>query len=120
MKLDHTIVYVKDKEASARFYSHVLGFEYRGTGGTQSFVRVDDSLLIRLDEREPRHAHYAFHVSDDEFDAILARVAGEGGAYGARSGADDMTWADSDGGRVAYFRDPDGVSIEILTASQPI
>ena len=120
MELDHTIVYVKDKDVSARFYSNVLGFEYRGTGGTQSFVRVNDTLVIRLDEREPRKAHYAFHVSDEEFDAVLARVAGEGGTYGSSSGSDDMGWADRDGGRLAYFRDPDGISIEIRTASQPV
>ena len=120
MELDHTIVHVKDKDASARFYARVLGLEYRGTSGTQSFVRVNDALLMRFDEREQRHGHYAFHVSDEEFDAVLARVAEDGGTYGSSSGTADMAWADRDGGRRAYFRDPDGHSIEILTASQKI
>ena len=120
MQLDHTIVPVKDKDASARFYARVLGLEYRGTAGTQSFVRVNDALLMRFDERERHYSHYAFHVSDEEFDAVLARLAEEGGTYGSSSGAADMAWADRDGGRRAYFRDPDGHSIEILTASQQI
>ena len=120
MRLDHTIVSVNDKEASARFFAHVMGLEYRGTHGTQAFVRVNDSLLLRFDEREKQHEHYAFHVSDEEFDAILARVAEEGISYGSSSQKADMEWADRDGGRRAYFKDRDGHSIEILTASQAI
>ncbi|MCZ6792911.1 MAG: VOC family protein [Planctomycetota bacterium] len=120
MELDHTIVHVSDKEASARFYTRVLGLEYRGASDTQSFVRVNDALLMRFDERKQTHAHYAFHVSDEEFDATLARVAEEGATYGSSARADDMAWADRDGGRRAYFKDPDGNSIEILTASQQI
>ena len=120
MELDHTIVSVSDKEAAARFYARVLGLEYRGASGTQSFVRVNDAFLMRFDERAQTHDHYAFHVSDEEFDAILARVAEGGGTYGSSSQAGDMVWADRDGGRRAYFRDLDGNSIEILTASQPI
>ena len=59
-------------------------------------------------------------MSDEEFDAILARVAEEGRTCGSSSQTVDMGWADCDGGPRAYFRDPDGNSIEILTASQPI
>ena len=120
MELDHTIVSVKDKEVSARFFARVMGLEYRGTSGTQGFVRVNDALLLRFDEREREHEHYAFHVSDAEFDAILARVAEEGAAYGSSPQNADMEWADRDGGRRAYFKDLDGHSIEILTASQGI
>ena len=97
MELDHTIVYVKDKDVSARFYSRVLGFEYRGTGGTQSFVRVNDTLVIRLEEREPRKAHYAFHVSEEEFDAVLSRRAGAGGTHGPRPGAAERGGGEREG-----------------------
>ena len=120
MDLDHTIVSVKDKEASARFFARVMGLEYRGTSDSQGFVRVNDGLLLRFDERESEHEHYAFHVSDAEFDAILARLTEEGAGYGSSPRNADMEWADRDGGRRAYFKDLDGHSIEILTASQQI
>jgi catechol 2,3-dioxygenase-like lactoylglutathione lyase family enzyme len=60
--------------------------------------------------------HYAFLVSEDDFDAIFARVRAAGLTY----------WADpyhrrpgeinhNDGGRGTYFDDPNGHNLEILT-----
>ena len=117
MELDHTIVSVKDKEVSAGFFSRILGFEYKGVSGTQSKVRVSDSLVMRFDERERESEHYAFHVSDQEFDDAIARLTSEGIAYGARPRQDDRQWANRDGGRRVFFKDPDGNDIELLTAS---
>ena len=60
--------------------------------------------------------HYAFLVSDDEFDAAFARIR----AAGIDDWADPMheqpgevnNWS---GGRGVYFADPDGHNMELLT-----
>ena len=60
--------------------------------------------------------HFAFLVSEPEFDAIFARIQQQGLAY----------WADPartrkgeinhhDGGRGVYFEDPNGIVLEITS-----
>jgi len=48
---------------------------------------VNDTLKLDFDnsERFEWH-HYAFHVSDEEFDAIYGRVKGAASSMGARPG----------------------------------
>ncbi|MGI9622633.1 MAG: VOC family protein, partial [Acidimicrobiales bacterium] len=60
--------------------------------------------------------HYAFLVSESEFDEIFARVVDGGGKYWAdpfsqHEGEINM----NDGGRGVYFPDPDGHLLEIIT-----
>jgi catechol 2,3-dioxygenase-like lactoylglutathione lyase family enzyme len=116
--LDHTIVPARDKEASARFFARIFGLAYEGPVSHFAPVRVNDSLTIDFDNHESfeRH-HYAFKVGDAEFDAIFARVQGEGLVYGSgpRS-AEDMQINRRRGGRGFYFRDPNGHLLEVLTA----
>jgi catechol 2,3-dioxygenase-like lactoylglutathione lyase family enzyme len=116
--LDHTIVPAHDKEASARFFARIFGLEYNGAVSHFAPVRIDDNLTIDFDDRDDfeRH-HYAFKVSDTEFDDIYGRVRSEGLAYGSgpRS-AEDMAINHRHGGRGFYFRDPNGHLYEVLTA----
>ncbi|HVL55011.1 MAG TPA: VOC family protein [Burkholderiaceae bacterium] len=115
--LDHTIVPARDKEAAARFFARIFGLRYDGAQGHFAPVRVNASLTFDFDETdefEPHH--YAFHVDDDAFDAILARVRAEGIAYGSLPSApDDGRLNAWNGGRGFYFRDPDGHLLELLT-----
>ena len=63
-----------------------------------------------------RDSHYAFRVSDEEFDAIFERVKAEGVAYGSGPFTqDDMKINSRRGGRGFYFKDPNGHSLELLT-----
>ena len=60
--------------------------------------------------------HYAFLVSEAEFDETFERIRGRGLSFWAdpgqrRSGEINRR----DGGRGAYFEDPDGHMLEILT-----
>lgn len=116
--LDHTIVPAHDKEASARFFAGIFGLEYKGPVSHFAPVRVNDSLTIDFDDCADfeRH-HYAFKVSEAEFDGIFARVRSESLAYGSgpRS-AEDMQINHRRGGRGFYFRDPNGHLLEVLTA----
>ena len=116
--LDHTIVPARDKEESARFFAHIFGLEYQGPVSHFAPVRINDTLTIDFDNWDSfeRH-HYAFKVSEAEFDGILDRVRGQGLAYGSgpRS-AEDMEINHRHGGRGFYFRDPNGHLLEVLTA----
>jgi catechol 2,3-dioxygenase-like lactoylglutathione lyase family enzyme len=73
--LNHTIVPARDKEASARFFADIFGLKYEGSSGHFAPVRVNETLTLDFDTHSSFETlHYAFHVSDEEFDAILKRV----------------------------------------------
>jgi len=118
--LDHTIVPARDKEASARFFAEMFGLEYKGAQGHFAPVYVNDSLTFDFDNRESFESHhYAFHISDDEFDAILGRVKGAGRTFGSGP----MTPTDGQintrrGGRGFYFADLDGHLLEVMTTQE--
>jgi catechol 2,3-dioxygenase-like lactoylglutathione lyase family enzyme len=101
--LNHTIVPARDKKAAARFFARIFG------------LRVD-----RFDDTgEFESHHYAFHVSDAEFDAIFGRVREAKLAYGSAPwSVDDGKLNDWNGGRGVYFRDPDGHVLELMTVPQ--
>ena len=116
--LDHTIVPAHDKEASARFLARVLGLQYEGAHSHFAPLRINETLTLDFDDADGFDIHhYAFHVSDEEFDAIFERVRAEGLAYGSGPGAlDDMKINRRRGGRGFYVRDPNGHVLEVLTA----
>jgi catechol 2,3-dioxygenase-like lactoylglutathione lyase family enzyme len=121
VQLNHTIVQARDREASAQFYVDILGLQIAGRMGP--FVVVAPTNDVTLDfvsvGNAPIHTqHYAFLVSDTEFDEIFGRVKERGLTY----------WADpfhrrpgefntDHGGRGVYFDDPDGHNLEIITHS---
>lgn len=115
--LNHTIVPARDKEASARWFAKVFGLSYKGAMGHFAPIRVNDTLTLDFDNRdrfEPHH--YAFHVSDEEFDAIFGRVKAEGIVFGSLPWSlDDGKINRRQGGRGVYFRDPNGHVLELLT-----
>ena len=84
IKLNHTIVPAKDKEAAAKFFAKIFGLNYDGPMGHFAPVRVNDELTLDFDNAEAFEPHhYAFHVSDDEFDAIFKRVQEAGITWGS-------------------------------------
>jgi catechol 2,3-dioxygenase-like lactoylglutathione lyase family enzyme len=119
--LNHTIVPARDKKASARFFARLFGLSAEGHDGHFAPVRVNGSLtLLFSDSAETfeRH-HYAFHVSDAEFDAILQRVKAAGLVFGSAPWAlDDAMLNDWNGGRGVYFKDLDGHILELMTVPQ--
>ncbi len=118
IELNHTIVPARDAQASAKFLAEILGCERPVRFGPFWVVTVDNGVSLDFqdsDEDIPIQ-HYAFLVSEAEFDAILARVRARGLTY----------WADpaherafeinrNDGGRGVYWNDPDGHYLEIIT-----
>ena len=114
--LDHTIVPSRDKEAGARFFAKMFGLQYEGMWGHFAPVKVG-STSFDWDNREQFESHhYAFLVTDEEFDTILGRVQAEGIKYGSGpTSQDDMQINNRHMGRGFYFRDADGHSWEVIT-----
>jgi catechol 2,3-dioxygenase-like lactoylglutathione lyase family enzyme len=81
--LNHTIVPAHDKEASAEWFAKIFGLTYEGLAG--HFAPVDvDTLTLDFDNSDQFESHhYAFHVSDEDFDAIFDRVKAEDIPYGS-------------------------------------
>ena len=117
-KLNHTIVAARDRKRSALFMAEILGLEAPFLLGPFAVVNVGDELSLDfMDESgEIAPQHYAFLVTESEFDAIFARIRERRLDY----------WADPhrtkrgrvnewDDGRGVYFEDPDGHLLEILT-----
>ncbi|MFI9174176.1 VOC family protein [Streptomyces lincolnensis] len=118
VELNHTIVAAHDKHASARFLADILGLSVSPQYGPFVPVRIPNGVTLDyLDTSGPiTPQHYAFLVSEDDFDTIFARVRAAGLTYWADPGHRRPGEINrNDGGRGAYFDDPDGHSLEILT-----
>ena len=116
--LNHTIVPARDKDASARFFADIFGLKYEGSSGYFAPVRVNETLTLDFDDDVEGFDihHYAFHVGDEEFDAIFSRIQQAGLPYGSEPwNLDNRKLNDWNGGRGVYFRDPNGHIIELLT-----
>jgi catechol 2,3-dioxygenase-like lactoylglutathione lyase family enzyme len=67
-------------------------------------------------EKEITPQHYAFLVSEEEFDEIFKRIQAKHLGYWADPGATKVGEINHrDGGRGVYFKDPNGHHLEILT-----
>ena len=131
IRLDHTIVPAKNKKASARFFAEIFGLEVTPGNGYFAQVQVNDQLTFDFsdepedwggpgfDPRKGNSHHYAFHVSDGEFDAIFGRVKAGGIAYGSGPDHhDDGKINHRRGGRGFYFEDPYGHLLEVMTVKE--
>jgi catechol 2,3-dioxygenase-like lactoylglutathione lyase family enzyme len=118
VRLDHTIVWCRDKERSAAFLAGILGRPTPTRFGPFLVVELDNGASLDFHETEGEIArqHYAFLIGEDDFDAIFERIRSHGLAH----------WADparsqpgrinrNDRGRGVYFEDPDGHLLEIIT-----
>lgn len=118
VQLNHTIVSVRDKHESAVFLSEILGVAAPVPFGPFLVVQVDNDVSLDFaDDHGPVHPqHYAFLVSEDEFDAILGRIRAWGLTYWADPGrrrAGEINH--NDGGRGVYWEEPSGHFLEIIT-----
>ena len=114
--LNHTIVPSRDKKAGAAFLAEVLGLPEPVPFGNFFAVDVDNGVTLDWADADAfRSQHFAFLVSEEEFDAIYERVTGRGvptfADPGHRRSGINHSW----GGRGFYFPDPDGHNMEVLT-----
>lgn len=117
IELNHTIVPAHDPQASARFLADVLGLPVDPPVAHFTPVTLANHATLdydQLDEFESHH--YAFLVSDDEFDASFARIQAGGIAYFADPACQKANQIyRNQNRRGTYFRDPNGHLMEILT-----
>ena len=131
IRLDHTIVPAIDKVASAVFFADIFGLTVKPGSGHFAQVQVNESLTMDFgdspepwggpgfDPRTVQSHHYAFHVSDAEFEAIFDRVQNRGLAYGSGpyQHTDGQCYSRR-GGRGFYFEDPYGNLLEVMTVPE--
>jgi extradiol dioxygenase family protein len=115
--LNHTIVAARDRHEAANFLAEILGRNPPTTYGPFAVVELDNDVSLDfLDDPEVHPRHYAFLVSEAEFDEIFGRIQERGLDF----------WADpferlpgeintNDGGRGVYWKDPNGHVLEIIT-----
>jgi len=118
IKLNHTIVYVSDKQASATFLADLFRLPEPVVWGPFLAVELANEVTLDLYDAEGAGSpqHYAFLVSEDEFDAIFSRIRERGLDYWADPGHRQQGEINThDGGRGVYFDDSDGHILEIIT-----
>ena len=117
--LNHTIVHSNDKRAAAAFFAELFGLPTPKPFGPFLDVEVANEVTLAFldaEGMEVQTQHYAFLVSDAEFDAIFGRIT----ARGLRHWADPARTQEGRinrhyGGRGVYFEDPSGHLLEIIT-----
>lgn len=118
IKLNHTIVHSRDQREAAKFFAEVFGLPAPKPFGPFLDVETGNEVTLAfLDaDGEPFMQHYAFLVSEQEFDEIFGRVRARGLAYWADPGRTQKGEVNRHfGGRGVYFQDPSGHLLEIIT-----
>jgi catechol 2,3-dioxygenase-like lactoylglutathione lyase family enzyme len=119
VQLNHTIVTVRDKHEAARFLTEILGLPPHTTYGPFAVVELANGVSLDFaddlgDDVVARH--YAFLVSEAEFDEIYGRITERGLDHWADPGQTRPGEINTnDGGRGVYWHDPNGHFLEIIT-----
>jgi catechol 2,3-dioxygenase-like lactoylglutathione lyase family enzyme len=119
-KLNHQIVWSHDKKRSAAFLTEMLGLPPATSWGPFEIVELDNEVSIDFhdvdESTEIQSMHYAFLITEDEFDAVYGRILERGLDHWADPGQRRPGEINhNDGGRGVYFPDPDGHFLEVIT-----
>jgi catechol 2,3-dioxygenase-like lactoylglutathione lyase family enzyme len=117
VELNHTIVPSRDKVASSRFLSDVLGLPKPKQVSHFFALEVANGVTLDYDDAdEVPSLHFAFLVTDEEFDGIFERIRTAGVPYYADPNHRVPGVVNNRaGGRGFYFPDPDGHNMEVFT-----
>ncbi|MEE1740438.1 VOC family protein [Streptomyces sp. BE147] len=119
VELNHTIVHCRNNRESAEFLAHLLDLETGPEWGP--FIPVDLANGVTLDfatipEESITTQHYAFLISEAEFDTAFARIKEQGLTYYGDPHQKLLGEINhNDGGRGVYFFDPSGHALELIT-----
>src|SRR5438309_10382694 len=85
VELNHTIIPANDKWVSAKFLADILNLEAGPEWGHFAPVRTSNGVTPDFAERGGfRPQHYAFLISEAEFDAAPRRIRAGGGKRSAK------------------------------------
>ena len=119
IKLNHTIVHSKDPQAAAEFFAHLFGLPKPKPFGPFLDVELGNEVTLAFldaEDMDVQMQHYAFLVSEEEFDEIFGRVRKQKLKYWADPGMKQEGEINKHyGGRGVYFQDPSGHLLEIIT-----
>jgi catechol 2,3-dioxygenase-like lactoylglutathione lyase family enzyme len=119
VQLNHTIALATDPEASAALLSEMLGLGTPRRYGPFHEVQLDNGVTIDFLDSGGQPIlgiHYAFLVTEAEFDEIFGRIQERGLDYFADPGGQQKGEINGHyGGRGVYWADPDGHWLEIIT-----
>ena len=116
---DHTIVPSTDRKRSADFFTEILGLPEAHVEEPFLVVHLGNDAALAFggwDKTVENGQHYAFLMSEEEFDGFFARLNERGLDYWADASCNKPGEINhDDGGRGVYFRDPDGNFLEVIT-----
>lgn len=115
---NHTIVYSADRQAEATWFTELFGLPPAADVG--HFLVADiagqASIDFALSDGDVHPQHYAFLVSEVDFDGIHVRIVDRGNDHWADPAATRPGEINhDDGGRGVYFTSPSGHFFEIIT-----
>ena len=118
IQFNHTILYARDSQASAKFLADILGPPAPTHWGPFEMVATANGANLDYMDTEGKitSQHYAFLISEEEFDEIFNRIQSRKLPYWADPGQQQEGKINHhDGGRGVYFEDPNGHLLEIIT-----
>ncbi len=120
ISFNHTIVAARDKRESAEFLAELFGLSSPKPFGHFMAVALEHGATLDYADapegEEIRRQHYAFLVSEEDFDAIYGKITSRGLQHWADPGRQRPGEINRrDGGRGVYFLDPSGHAMEVLT-----
>lgn len=118
VQLNHTIVACRDQQRSAEFLTGILGLAPATRFGQFLVVETDNGVSLDFAETDSEITtqHYAFLISEDDFDVIFGRITAQGVPHWADPGRSLPGAINrNDGGRGVYFADPDDHLMEVIT-----
>jgi len=117
-QLNHTIVWCSDKRRSADFLCEILGAPPARPFLHFLVVELDNGVSLDYFEKSGPVSpqHYAFLVTDAEFDAAYSRIKRREIAHWADPARSQPGQINTHfGGRGVYFADPDEHLMELIT-----
>lgn len=118
VQLNHHIVYVKDKRVSAEYYADVFGLPPAKPFGPFMHLALANGVSLDFHDTDDEipSQHYAFLVTEEEWDEIFARLRAREETYYADPFLQQPgRYNTDDGGRGVYWFDPDRHFLEIIT-----
>jgi catechol-2,3-dioxygenase len=112
--IEEIFLKVRNMEAALEFYHGILGIRFDKRDDQRTYLQMDRGhLVLQMENHTGRHQgggplHFAMTVTEDEFDAIMAKFVG--GRYFTRG-----PYGERGLGRAFFMMDPDGNESEINT-----